>query len=100
MAGHDRRARLQPEKGLQRILGVAFFQFLHRLAAHSRVSTMIRIELQLGLNYQVDAYGADFIFNIHAALTPHQTLAAESLVINQPVPQRSAAPTRPPATAT
>ncbi len=49
---------------------------------------MIRIELQLGLNYQVDAYGADFIFNIHAALTPHQTLAAESLVINQPVPTR------------
>lgn len=49
---------------------------------------MIRIELQLGLNYQVDAYGADFIFNIHAALTPHQTLAAESLVVNQPVPTR------------
>ncbi|MES3011193.1 MAG: transglutaminase family protein [Pseudomonadota bacterium] len=49
---------------------------------------MIRIELQLGLNYQVDAFGADFIFNIHAALTPYQTLAAESLVINQPVPTR------------
>lgn len=49
---------------------------------------MIRIELQLGLNYQVDAYGADFIFNIHAALTPHQTLSNESLAINQPVPTR------------
>lgn len=49
---------------------------------------MIRIELQLGLNYQVDAYGADFIFNIHVAHTPHQSLAAESLVINQAVPTR------------
>lgn len=49
---------------------------------------MIRIELQLGLNYQVDAFGADFIFNIHAAQTPHQRLAAESLVINQPIPTR------------
>ncbi len=47
---------------------------------------MIRIELQLGLTYQVDALGADFVFNVHAAHTPHQCVAFEALAINQSVP--------------
>ncbi len=47
--------------------------------------TMIRIELQLALNYQVDAQGADFVFNIHAAQTASQKVTFENLWISQPV---------------
>lgn len=46
---------------------------------------MVRIELQLALNYQIDASGADFVFNIHAAQTACQKLAFENLWISQPV---------------
>ena len=46
---------------------------------------MIRIELQVELSYEVDAHGADFVFNIHAAHTACQTIPAESLVLSQPV---------------
>jgi transglutaminase-like putative cysteine protease len=45
----------------------------------------VRIELQIGLSYEIDQYGADFIFNIHAAHTPRQRVAAEYFSINQPV---------------
>ena len=47
---------------------------------------MIRLELQIDLYYQVnDPYGADFIFNIHPAQTPWQTLSHENLALSQPV---------------
>ena len=47
---------------------------------------MIRIELQLDLYYQVnDAYGADFVFNIHPALTPWQKLTNENLALSQAI---------------
>ncbi|MEO8153184.1 MAG: transglutaminase-like domain-containing protein [Rhizobacter sp.] len=46
---------------------------------------MIRIELHVELTYEIDQHGADFVFNIHAAHTPHQTLSSESLVLSQPV---------------
>lgn len=46
---------------------------------------MVRIELQVELNYLVDANGADFVFNIHAAHTPHQTVSAENLWLSQPL---------------
>ena len=46
---------------------------------------MIRIELQVELSYEVDANGADFVFNVHAAHTASQTISAESLVLSQPV---------------
>lgn len=49
---------------------------------------MIRIELHVELSYEVDAQGADFVFNIHAAKTRCQTIAAESLVISQLVPSQ------------
>jgi len=49
---------------------------------------MIRIELQVDLNYEVDGGGADFVFNIHAANTPHQTVSGERLTLSQAVPQR------------
>ena len=46
---------------------------------------MIRIELQLALNYQIDAQGADFVFNFHAAHTAHQKVTFENLWLSQPV---------------
>ncbi len=46
---------------------------------------MVRIEIQVELNYEVGEQGADFIFNIHAARTPRQTIAAEGLLLNQPI---------------
>ena len=44
-----------------------------------------RLQLQIDLQYEIDAYGADFVFNIHAAQTPAQAVRAERLVINQAV---------------
>ena len=49
--------------------------------SHDRV----RMELQIDLSYEVDQHGADFVFNIHAAQTPNQSVSAERLVINQPI---------------
>lgn len=49
---------------------------------------MIRIELQIELNYEIDGNGADFVFNVHAAHTPSQAISAESLTLNQAIPQR------------
>ena len=49
---------------------------------------MIRLDLRIDLSYEVDAYGADFIFNIHAAHTPSQVVSAESLVLSQPIEPR------------
>lgn len=45
---------------------------------------MIRMDLQLELNYDIyDPNGADFVFNIHAAHTPCQTVRNEKLVLSQ-----------------
>jgi len=49
---------------------------------------MVRIELHIELNYAVAEHGADFIFNIHPAHTPSQTVSAESLTLSQPVTPR------------
>jgi hypothetical protein len=46
---------------------------------------MVRIQLQIALNYQIDAQGADFVFNIHAAHTASQQIAFENLTISQVV---------------
>jgi transglutaminase-like putative cysteine protease len=46
---------------------------------------MIRLELQVDLNYQIDGYGADFLFNVHAAQTSSQVIAAERLTLSQAV---------------
>lgn len=46
---------------------------------------MIRIELQVELNYEIDSYGADFIFNVHAAHTASQTISAENLLLSQQI---------------
>lgn len=49
---------------------------------------MIRIELQIDLNYEIDTFGADFVFNIHVAHTPNQRVSTESLTLSQLIPQR------------
>lgn len=46
----------------------------------------VRMELQIDLSYEIDQYGADFVFNIHAAQTPSQAVSSERLVINQDIP--------------
>lgn len=46
---------------------------------------MIRIELQIELNYQIDFQGADFVFNIHVAQTASQTVLGEVLSLSQPI---------------
>ena len=43
---------------------------------------MIRIELQVDLQYEIDEHGADFVFNIHAARTQRQRVIAENLQIS------------------
>ena len=48
-----------------------------------------RIELQVDLNYEVAGPGADFIFNVHAARTPSQSLSAERLVLTPAVVSRT-----------
>ena len=47
---------------------------------------MIRIELQIALNYQIDQQGADFVFNIHAAHTASQNIIFENLSLSQAIP--------------
>ena len=46
---------------------------------------MIRLELHVQLSYQIDQYGGDFVFNVHAASTPCQNIVAENLVLNQSI---------------
>jgi transglutaminase-like putative cysteine protease len=46
---------------------------------------MVRLKLVLELNYEIFGDPADFIFNIHAAKTEHQTVQEEDLFISQPV---------------
>ena len=47
---------------------------------------MVRLELELTLAYEIrDPNGADFVFNIHAAQTPQQSVEHERLVLSQPI---------------
>ena len=47
---------------------------------------MVRLELSTQLAYEVLDAGCDFIFNIHAAHTPRQTVVHESLQLSQNLP--------------
>lgn len=49
---------------------------------------MIRIGLQFALSYDIDAYGADFILNLHPAMTRNQMVRDERLNLNQRVKSR------------
>ena len=46
---------------------------------------MIRLKFSIELNYDIASPGSDFIFNIHAAQTPHQIVVNEVLTLNQSV---------------
>ena len=46
---------------------------------------MIRLAVQIDLQYQVEAPGADFVISIQAAQTPRQSCRDESLQISQPI---------------
>lgn len=45
--------------------------------------TTLRLKFSIELNYDIDPPGCDFIFNIHAAQTPHQIVVSESLLTGQ-----------------
>ncbi len=45
----------------------------------------IRLALTVELTYDIDAYGADFVFNVHAAHTPCQRVVSETLRLSQQV---------------
>jgi transglutaminase-like putative cysteine protease len=46
----------------------------------------VRLHYQIELGYDVRTAGADFVFNIQAAHTPHQRVVNESVLVSQPVP--------------
>ena len=46
---------------------------------------MIRLKFDIELNYEITSIPSDFIFNIHAAQTQHQSVVSEQLNISQPV---------------
>ncbi len=46
---------------------------------------MIRLKFIIELKYEIADYASDFIFNIHAAQTTHQSVIEEQLTINQSV---------------
>ncbi|MDP1998585.1 MAG: transglutaminase family protein [Rhodoferax sp.] len=46
---------------------------------------MVRLKFSIELNYEITHPGSDFIFNIHAAQTPHQTVVTEALTLSQPL---------------
>ena len=46
------------------------------------IGYMVRLNVRIALAYQVQAQGADFIFNIQAAYTPLQKVSVEQLVIS------------------
>ena len=53
------------------------------------MSQILRLQFSIELNYEIDPPGCDFIFSIHAAQTPHQTVVGESLRISQSLPSIS-----------
>lgn len=46
---------------------------------------MVRLKFDIELNYEVLGIDTDFIFNIHAALTAHQSVVSEQLDISRPL---------------
>ena len=48
---------------------------------------MVRLKFSIELNYEITQPGCDFIFSIHAAQTPRQTVVCETLDISQALQQ-------------
>jgi transglutaminase-like putative cysteine protease len=46
---------------------------------------MVRLKFSIELKYTITDYPSDFIFNIHAAKTQHQSVVVESFQVSQPV---------------
>ncbi|MEO8135086.1 MAG: transglutaminase family protein [Betaproteobacteria bacterium] len=46
---------------------------------------MVRLKFFIELRYAIADYASDFIFNVHAARTPCQSVVSENLQISQPV---------------
>lgn len=46
---------------------------------------MVRLKFDIELNYEIIGIDTDFIFNIHAALTAHQSVVSEQLDISRPL---------------
>ncbi len=57
----------------------------HQLAPELSCSSKCRIDLHIELNYDIVSADVDFIFNIHAAHTPSQTIVSERLAVSQAV---------------
>jgi hypothetical protein len=55
------------------------------LSIAPRASSRSVIELHIELSYEILEPGVDFIFNIHAARTPQQTLVSEGVQLSQPL---------------
>jgi len=51
-----------------------------------REDPLIRLSFTIALHYEVQESPADFVFNIHAALTPSQVVVSEALTTTQDVP--------------
>jgi len=49
---------------------------------------MIRIQLEVGLGYEIDEHGTDLVFNIHAAHTASQPVTNETLFVSQSISSR------------
>ncbi len=47
---------------------------------------MVRLSFSIELHYEITQPGCDFIFNLQAAQTGHQTVVSESLGVSQVVP--------------
>lgn len=47
--------------------------------------TAVRLQFAIDLSYEVAPPGADFVFNVHAAHTRHQTVYSEQMQISQPL---------------
>jgi hypothetical protein len=56
---------------------------LASMAPHS--TSRCAIELHIELSYEILEPVVDFVFNVHAARTPQQTLVSESLLLSQPL---------------
>lgn len=46
---------------------------------------MVRLKFRIELKYEIADRPSDFIFNIHAAQTPCQSLVMENFLVSQPV---------------
>lgn len=54
---------------------------------NENADSRVRLDFEIALNYVINSPNADFVFNIHAAKTDHQTVDSEQLIVNQQVEQ-------------